>query len=69
MAKAIPRVSDLTLLLAAPLHVPTPRARGPGGGGVQKGCQGETRAPTAHSSWKDILMMGEQGHLNLPGGA
>ena len=31
MAKAIPRVPDLTLLLAAPLHVPTPGAMGPWG--------------------------------------
>lgn len=39
VAKAIPRVSDLTLLLAAPLHVPTPRAGGREGMGCRKGVE------------------------------
>lgn len=36
VAKAIPRVPDLTLLLAAPLRVPTPGARGQAGRGAER---------------------------------
>lgn len=60
VAKAIPRVPDLTLLLAAPLHVPTPRARGPAAGKVQRG------SLPAQGSCNNVPRMGQQDHPASP---
>lgn len=67
VAKAIPRVPDLTLLPAARLHVPRPRATGPAGGGMQRGSLGKTGTPPTQSFWNKVPRIGQQDHPNFPG--
>lgn len=65
--KAIPRVPDLTLLLAAPLHVPTPGAMGPAGDEVQRGHLGETGAPPAQAPGMKSPRWESRATLTFPG--
>lgn len=65
--KAIPRVPDLTLLLAAPLHVPTPGAMGPAGDEVQRGHLGETGAPPTQAPGMKSPRWESRATLTFPG--